>query len=85
MVTVGAAVVQLLYTKLSFWGIALLAAFTLAGGNNIGSFLDGIFENAEKNTVAADEAEINSFASFMTKYKGGLVFERLASEVLYNA
>jgi len=64
------------------WGIAVLALFTLLGGQALDRFLGGVFENSEKSTVSASEAETNAFQAFMTKYKKALSIERLAGEVL---
>jgi sugar (pentulose or hexulose) kinase len=64
------------------WGIAVLALFTCLGEKDLETFLEKIFENAEKSTLSANEAEISSFSAFMTKYKKALSVERLASEAL---
>jgi len=64
------------------WGIAVLALFTYLGKKDLDSFLDSVFENAEKSTLSASEAEISTFSAFMTKYKKALSVEGLASEVL---
>ena len=64
------------------WGIAVLALFTYLGGQDLESFLDGVFENSEKTTVSASDAELKSFNAFMIKYKKALSVERLAEEVL---
>ena len=60
----------------------IYSAFTYLGEQKFENFLDGIFENVEKTTISASESEINSFNTFMTKYKKALSVERLASEVL---
>ncbi len=64
------------------WGIALLALFAYLGEGKLENFLDGIFKDTKKTTVAADENEISSFSGFMNKYKKGLAVERLASGVI---
>ena len=64
------------------WGVAVLALFTYLGKKDLESFLESVFENSEKSTLSANEAEIRSFNAFMTKYKKALSVERLASEVL---
>ena len=64
------------------WGIAVLALFAAIGKKGLEDFLDEIFKDAEKTTVSASEAELRAFGAFMEKYKKGLSFERLASEVL---
>ena len=64
------------------WGIAVLALFSYIGEQSLENFLENVFKNAEKTTLSASEAEINSFNAFMIKYKKTLSVERLASEVL---
>ena len=64
------------------WGIALLALFTISDENNLEAFLNGVFKDAEKSIVEADDGEKASFVAFMDKYKKALAVERLASEVL---
>jgi sugar (pentulose or hexulose) kinase len=64
------------------WGIAVLALFAACGKGDLSTFLDGIFESAEKSTLMASDAEIAAFNAFMEQYKKGLAVERLASEVL---
>lgn len=64
------------------WGIALLALFACRPDEGLEAFLDRIFADAEKSTVAASENENAYFHAFMEKYENGLAVERLASEVL---
>jgi len=64
------------------FGIAVLALFAYLGEQSFENFLESIFKNVEKTTLSASKAEIESFNSFMTKYKKALSIERLASEVL---
>lgn len=64
------------------WGIALLALFSHCGGENLETFLNGVFQNAQKTTVSADENEKKAFNIFIEKYKKGLAVENLAAEVL---
>ena len=64
------------------WGIALLALFAYCGGENLEAFLDGVFLNAQKTTVSANESETKDFNIFMEKYRKGLAVENLAAEVL---
>ena len=64
------------------FGIALLAMFAHSGEKSLEAFLDGIYGDAEKTTVSADESEKRSFAAFMEKYKRGIAVEKLASEVI---
>ena len=62
------------------WGIAALALFARLGEPDLEVFLDGVFKDAEKSTVSADEAERNCFHAFMEQYKKGLDAERKAAE-----
>ena len=64
------------------WGMALLALAASSGEKNIESFLDGIFENAEKSTVMATAEQIKSFDAFLEKYQKFLAVEKLAAEQL---
>ena len=64
------------------FGIALLALFAYSREDSLEAFLDGIYGDAEKTTVSADESEKRSFAAFMEKYKRGIAVEKLASEVI---
>ena len=64
------------------FGIALLAMFAYSREEILEAFLNGIYGDAEKTTVSADETEISSFAAFMEKYKKGIAVERLATEVI---
>lgn len=66
------------------FGIALLALFAYDGCSDLDVFLDEIFKNTEKSTVSASAEEIDTFKSFMQKYKSGLDAERHAAEV-FNA
>ncbi len=63
------------------WGIALLALFAWLGEGSLADFLEGIFSDAEKETVMASEAQRAEFETFMKKYKAGLAVEKLAAEV----
>ena len=62
------------------WGVALLALFAALGGGSLDDFLKRIFCDAQKITVAADDAEKNDFARFAERYRKGLPLERLAAE-----
>ena len=62
------------------WGIAALALFARLGEPDLEVFLDGVFKDAEKTTVSADEAERKCFRAFMEQYKKGLDAERKAAE-----
>ena len=64
------------------WGIAVLALFALCGGGRLDAFLNGLFADAEKTTVSADEKERTEFAQFTERFKAVLPAEKLAAEVL---
>ena len=64
------------------WGMALLALLTVRGERDITAFLDRLFANAEKSTVAAEERERADFAKFLARYTKILTVERLAAETL---
>ena len=64
------------------WGIAVLALFTLCGKQSLEAFLDGVFGDAEKVTVSADEAENSMFATYMQRYKLALQLEKLSTEII---
>ena len=64
------------------WGIAALALFARLGESSLETFLDGVFKDAQKTTVSADEAERNCFRAFMEQYKKGLDVECQAAETL---
>lgn len=64
------------------WGIAVLALYRYIGGCGLEQFLNGIFADKEKTTLAATEEEAASFKKFMEEYRKGLAVERLATEVL---
>lgn len=67
------------------WGIAVLALFAYLGAVSLESFLDGVFKDAEKTTVSANEAERRSFKAFMKQYKKGLNVEWSAAEILLES
>ena len=62
------------------WGVALLALFALEKGRDLPAFLNKIFADTEKTTVAATDAEKAKFARYMALYKAGLKAEKTASE-----
>ncbi len=63
------------------YGVALLALFACTEKSDIQVFLDGVFKDVEKKTVAAEDDEKAAFAVFMEKYKAALPLERAAAEV----
>ncbi|MBN2392223.1 MAG: FGGY-family carbohydrate kinase [Anaerolineae bacterium] len=67
------------------WGIALLAAYMLrrAGNESLETYLtNAVFAGAKGAMIAPDPADVAGFATFMARYKKGLVIERTAVEVL---
>ena len=67
------------------WGIALLASYMLNKAENqpLESYLDNkVFAGENGTTVAPDPGDVEGFASFMERYKKGLVIERAAVDGL---
>ncbi len=64
------------------FGIALLALFAAREEEDLADFLNEIFRDTEKTTVAADEAEHADFARFAERYRKGLPLARSASELI---
>lgn len=64
------------------WGIAALALFTLIGGGDLEEYIDSLFSDAERTTLAADATEIDSFNTFMENYYKGLSVQKAAGEIL---
>ncbi len=64
------------------WGIAVLALYLANNTESLEKFLEKIFANAEKSTIAADEATKRDFDAFMEKYRAGLAVEVLAGNTL---
>jgi sugar (pentulose or hexulose) kinase len=63
------------------WGVALLALMALKGERET-AFLDRLFADERRVTVAADAREKNDFAAFLDRYERGLPAERLAAETI---
>jgi sugar (pentulose or hexulose) kinase len=63
------------------WGVALLALMALKGERET-VFLDRLFADERRVTVAADAREKNDFAAFLDRYERGLPAERLAAETI---
>jgi len=67
------------------WGIALLASYMLHKTRNqpLEAYLsDKVFANENSATIAPDVKDVTGFATFMERYKKGLVIERAAVEGL---
>ena len=64
------------------WGIAVLALYAISETQSLEAFLDGVFADAEKTTVAADERTQRDFDAFMERYERVLEVEALATKVL---
>jgi sugar (pentulose or hexulose) kinase len=67
------------------WGIALLASYMLNKSKDepLEAYLsDKVFAGENGTTITPDQADINGFASFMERYKKGLVIERAAVDGL---
>ncbi|HKJ38016.1 MAG TPA: FGGY-family carbohydrate kinase [Anaerolineales bacterium] len=67
------------------WGIALLASYMLNMAENepLEEYLSKkVFANENGMTIAPDQKDVDGFATFMERYKKGLVIERAAVEGL---
>jgi sugar (pentulose or hexulose) kinase len=67
------------------WGIALLASYMLNKAENqpLESYLDNkVFSGENGTTIAPDPGDVDGFATFMKRYKKGLVIERAAVDGL---
>jgi sugar (pentulose or hexulose) kinase len=67
------------------FGIALLALYCFERSQkqiSLPDFLDGIFADTEKTTVAANEEDNMKFEAFMRRYKAGIKVERTAVDAL---
>ena len=64
------------------YGMALLALFAYLKESDLSKFLDGVFKNAKKTTVTANEKEITAFNNFIIKYKKALLIAKNAHKVL---
>ena len=67
------------------WGIALLASYRLNKAQNepLEAYLsDKVFAGENGTTIAPDQADVDGFATFMERYKTGLVIERAAVDGL---
>ena len=67
------------------WGIALLASYMLHKRNNepLEAYLSNqVFAGENGTTIAPDQADVDGFATFMERYKKGLVIEQAAVDGL---
>jgi sugar (pentulose or hexulose) kinase len=67
------------------WGMALLGAYMLhkSPGETFEAYLnDKVFAGEDALTIAPDPQDVAGFATFMERYKKGLVIERAAVDVL---
>lgn len=67
------------------WGIALLAAYRLhkAADEPLAAYLTNkVFAGQRSSTIAPDPADVAGFATFMARYKAGLVIEQTAVSAL---
>ena len=67
------------------WGIALLASYMLhkTGDEPLEAWLsDRVFAGKNGTTIAPDQRDVDGFATFMERYKKGLVIERAAVDAL---
>jgi sugar (pentulose or hexulose) kinase len=67
------------------WGIALLASYMLHKAENepLEAYLsEKVFAGENGTTIAPDQADVEGFATFMERYKRGLVIERAAVDGL---
>ena len=67
------------------YGMALLAAYMLrkASGESLEDYLNAhVFANAKGTTLAPQQADVDGFNAYITRYKAMLEVERKAVEVL---
>ena len=67
------------------WGSALLASYMLqkVGGEPLEAYLcSKVFAGENGTTIAPDQRDVDGFASFMKRYREGLVIERVAVDGL---
>lgn len=59
------------------WGMALLAAFMMSGGDSLGEWLaDNVFASMSIETVAPMRNGVNGFSEYIKRYKAGLCAEK---------
>jgi sugar (pentulose or hexulose) kinase len=65
------------------WGVAVLAAFTAAGGGSLSSYLDDtVFASANAQIVQPGPDDVAGFAAYLDRYEAGLAVERTAVTAL---
>lgn len=65
------------------WGIAVLAAFTAAGGGDLAEYLHThVFATAASSVVAPDPVDTDGFAAYLARYENGLEIQRRAVDAL---
>jgi len=65
------------------WGMAVLAAFTAAGGGDLAAYLDDtVFTGPAPATAEPDPADVAGFAAYLDRYRAGLDVERAAIQSL---
>jgi sugar (pentulose or hexulose) kinase len=65
------------------WGVAVLAAFTAAGGGDLDAYLrDTVFAGSPATPVTPDPADVAGFAAYRDRYEAGLAVERAAVSAL---
>lgn len=65
------------------WGIAVLAAFTAAGGGDLSSYLEReVFGGTDMNVVTPHAADVAGFTTYLDSYESGLEIQRQAIDAL---
>jgi sugar (pentulose or hexulose) kinase len=65
------------------WGVAVLAAFTAAGGGDLDAYLrDRVFASTESRTVQPGVDDVAGYAAYLDRYRAGLAVERAAVTAL---
>jgi sugar (pentulose or hexulose) kinase len=65
------------------WGVAVLAAFTAAGGGELDAYLrDRVFARTTASRVDPDPADVAGFTAYLDRYRAGLAVELAAVTAL---
>ena len=65
------------------WGVAVLAAFTAAGGGELDAYLhDHVFARTTASRVDPDPADVAGFTAYLDRYRAGLAVELAAVTAL---
>ena len=65
------------------WGVAVLAAFTAAGGGDLDAHLrDRVFARSTASRVDPDPADVAGFTAYLDRYRAGLAVELAAVTAL---